>query len=63
MTQTTTAIDHREWKEWRDTSPNGAIGKLNEMLMPHGVTLDVCNDPDNDYLELRASSYHPAKPI
>ena len=57
MTMTTTIdIDHREWKDWRSTEDDGAIGKLNALLLPHGVQVEVLNDDSCDYLELRAVS-------
>jgi len=59
MKSTTIQIDHREWKEWRDESPEGAIGKMNILLKKHGVIIEVLNGSESDYLELRAVSIPP----
>ena len=57
--ETKIQIDHREWKQWRDEGEQGAIGKLNALLNPHGVKVEVTSEPA-DWIELRASKsfYH-----
>lgn len=49
-------IDHREWKEWRSHEHDGALGKLNKLLSPHGVKLDAINDRGDDFLDMVAVS-------
>lgn len=54
-------IDHREWKNWRDTEHHGAIAKLNELLAPHGVVIAHKSDPSGkDFVELEAISFEEA---
>lgn len=52
---TVVQIDHTEWKNWRSEEPHGAIGKLNQLLLPHGVQVEVISEPA-DWIELRAVS-------
>jgi hypothetical protein len=58
--KTTVQIDWREWRDWRNAGRYGAIGKLNELLKPHGVRIEVLNLPE-DYLELAASTLPDAQ--
>lgn len=48
-------IDHREWKDWRSTAPNGALGMINAALLPFGVALELAGpDEPSDWIEIIA---------
>lgn len=49
-------IDHRVWKNWRESDEDSAIVQLNNLLKPHGVQLSVDSEDHSDFIEITATS-------